>query len=396
MKLSSSFSKKKLLLLGFLFAVLLIIPLTVYLVQQKQDTQSHADKNTRLSFEPPTKTAAVGEDVPLGILLSPGNNLVNFVKLAIKFDPTKLTTTEANFVPDPASNLTILEGPVITNGVMIVALTIGNDTTKVIRNDTKIGTITFKAAAGSDPATQVSFDASQVEVRSVNGDNNDAYTDNVFLSGDPASITITGGLQTADVSPSPGAASLSLTPTPTGTSGQIKTTSGNDAPTCKLTLDVSPTGVAPYTISFTAKGTDSDGTISKVTFDFDDGDPVDVTTGGGIGTASVNITRSHTYTTAGNYTTSAVFTDDQDDTSNSVDCASSITISSATGGTNTNTASPTPTIPADVTATPTLADDGSTISPSPLPATGPAQKVMGFGVLGGLLFLIGSLLFLAL
>ncbi len=394
-------------MLGFLFVILLVIPLTVYLVQQRQETTSHAIRNTNLSFIPSDKTAAIGDKVSFDILISPGTNQVNFVKLALKFDPTKLSTTATGFTVDSASNLAIQEGPVVNNGVLLVALTVGSDPTKVIQTDTKIGTITFDVVGPSDLPTQITFDSTQTQIRSINGKNNDAFNENVFLSGVPASVTIQpagGGSPT----PTPtGTTNTSPTPTPTGTTNASPTptvpTDSDQAPICSsLTPNVSTSGVAPYAISFTANGTDSDGTINKVTFNFGEGSVQDIVTGSGITTKSVNPTLSHTYSTAGNYTVRVILTDDKGKTSNSVSCTATITITSngsgSTSTTNNNTVNNSNSTGGSTTTTTNASGNVVTteVSPSPLPATGPAQKVVGFGMLGGLLFLIGTLLFLAL
>ncbi|MBP9716496.1 MAG: hypothetical protein KBD51_00990 [Candidatus Levybacteria bacterium] len=387
-----TFSKKKLLLLGFLLVILLVIPVTVFLVQQQQNLQSQANPNTTLSFVPPDKTAAVGEKIDFDIWISPGNNQVNFVKLVIKFDATKLSTETEYFKLNPASNLSILEGPIIGDegDSMSVILSVENDPTKVIRADVKIGTISFDTLDVADPPTEISFDDQQVQIRSINGANQDAFNENVFLNGTPATLTIQGD---PDVTPDPNAtltptitgaltptitsaATPTLTPTPTSTtSGEGAAPSTNQAPVCEsLITDRSPDGTAPLSITFTATGSDTDGTISKVTFSFGDGTVEDVTTGGGIGTDTVNVQKSFTYNNANSFTASALMTDDSGDvSSDSSSCAVTVTVSDGDG-------------------TVTTVDSGdATIAP-----TGPTQTLFGIGAIGGLLFIVGALLFFAL
>ncbi len=373
-------------MLGFLFAVLLVIPLTIYLVQQQQNTQTQATPNTNLSFSPSSKTTAVGENISFDVILSPGSNQVNFVKLAIKFDPTKLSATEDSFEVNPASNLSIQEGPTVNNDVLLVVLTVGSDPTKVIQNNTKIGTVSFDVTGASDLPTQITFDRTQTQIRSINGANNDAFNENVLQDGTPAVITIQAGGQsggTPTATPTPTLVNGAPTATPTPTLAVGATSGTNDAPICtSLGLDVGSTGVAPYTISFTADGTDEDGTIEKVTFNFGDGTIEDVTSGGGIGTSEVSSTLSHTYNSAESYTASAILTDNNSGTSSSVNCTASITVTEDSTSTDTD----------DTTDT----TSDSTIEPSPLPATGPEEAIMGAGILGGILLVIGTLLFLAL
>ncbi len=360
--------------------ILLVIPVTVFLVQQQQNLQSQANPNTTLSFVPPDKTAAVGEKIDFDIWISPGNNQVNFVKLVIKFDATKLSTKKEYFELNSASNLSVIEGPIIGSegDNFSVILSVENDPTKVIRADTKIGTISFDTLEAADPPTQISFDDQQVQIRSINGANQDAFNENVFLNGTPATVTIQGDADTTLTPTITGALTPTITaaatPTPTSTSsGEGATPSTNQAPVCEsLITDRSPDGTTPLSITFTASGTDTDGTISKVTFSFGDGTVEDVTTGGGIGTDTVNVQKSFTYNNANSFTASALMTDDSGDvSSDSTSCAVTVTVADGDGST---------------------VDSGDvTIAP-----TGPTETIFGIGALGGILFMIGALLFFAL
>ncbi len=373
------FSIKKLLLLGFLFVVLLAIPLTVYLVQQQQESRSQAVKSTTLSFTPPTATAQLGEILDFDIVLSPGTNQVNLVRLVIKFDPTKLSATEQSFTLDSASGLSVLQGPVLGTDTLSVVLSVGSDPTKVIETVTKIGSVSFEVIGG--PSTEVSFDPT-TEISSTDG--GDSFSENVFLSGSPASITIEGG---EGASPTPtGVQTLNTSPTPT-----ISGASGNSAPVCTvLGFDVSTTGIAPYTITFNASGSDSDGTVEAVTFTFEPSFTEEVATESGISGDSVEVSATHTYQTPGNYTATAVLTDDQGAISDSADCSVDITITDENGNIDSTSTSDDSDSDSETSTTPT------DVTPSPLPATGPAETVVGFGILGGILLLIGTLLFFAL
>ena len=400
--------------MGFLFVVLLIIPLTIYLVRQEQGQQSQATPETVLTFNPTAKTASGGDKINFDIMLSPGNNLVNFVKLAIKFDSTKLSTSAKNFTVNTASNLSIQEGPVVNNDVFMVALTIGSDPTKVIQSNTKIGTISFDVASVSDvptQTTQISFDSNLTQVRSINGANNDAFNENVLARGEPATITIQplGG---QSISPA-GNPDTSVTPRITAIpSISTGPASDNSEPICSsLTPSATTTGNAPFKLTFTANGTDTDGSIVKATFDFDDGTIEDIKTGGGLGTSSINVPITHTYYNEGEYNVSVILTDNQNATSDSVSCTVSVTVIgnaskavsniSPTKSTTNITANPT-TVGTSTDSTPgtttntSVENTSSVVSPSPFPPTGPNEKIVGIGALGGMLFLIGTLLFLAL
>ncbi|MBI2621132.1 MAG: PKD domain-containing protein [Candidatus Levybacteria bacterium] len=368
-----SFSRKKLLLIGFLFVILLVIPATVFLVQQQQDLRTRATPNTTLSFVPSEQTATVGAKLNFEIWVSPGNNQVNFIKLVINWDATKLSATKESFVLDPASNLSILEGPILsaTEDELAVNLSIESDPTKVIQQDTKIGDITFDVIEFSETPTEIAFDNEKVEIRSISGANLDEFSENVYLkNGTPAAVTFQGE---GEATPTPTVTEVEeeATPTPTGTeSADGEAPSENQAPVCEsLVTDTSTEGAAPLTITFTANGSDTDGTIDKITFNFGEGTVEDVTTGGGIGTEIVSVEKAFTYNNAGTFTASALLTDDSGGvSSNSTNCSVTITVSG----------------------------DSESAEPTPLPATGPTETIIGLGVLGGILFLIGALLFFAL
>lgn len=368
-----SMSRKKLLLIGFLFVILLVIPITVYLVQQQQELQTRATPNTTLSFVPADQTASVGAKVNFEIWVSPGNNQVNFIKLVIKYDSTKLSATADSFTVNPDSNLSVIEGPVIgaAGDELSVNLSVGSDPTKVIQQDVKVGDIIFEVIAPSETPTEIAFDDTKVEIRSISGTNQDAYSENIFLNGTPATVTIQEAQASAATQTPTPTPTIVATPTPTSTQS-AGSSSGNQAPVCEsLITDRSTDGAAPLSITFTANGSDTDGTISKATFSFGEGTIEDVTTGGGLGTNTVNVQKSFTYNNQGSFTASVLLTDASGGvSSDSSSCAVTITV---TGGSGSGSAEITP-----------------------LPDTGPRETIVGAGLLGGILFIIGALLFFAL
>ena len=360
-------------MLGFLFVILLVIPITVFLVQQQQEIRTRAAKTTTLSFEPPEKEATVGAKLDFEIWVSPGENVVSAIKLAIKWDATKLKATEDSFVLDRASNLSIVERPVISpsGDELVVTLDIQQDITKLIQKDTKIADITFDVIASSETPTEISFVNDKVDIRSQA--TTDEFDENVYLNGTPATVTF----QEAPTTPTPGGATATPTPitSPTPISSESAdglSPSDNESPVCEsLITDGSTSGTAPMTLTFTANGSDSDGTVDKVTFSYGDGTVEDVTSGGGIGTDSVSVSQAFTYQSANTYTASALLTDDNGAvSSDSTDCAVTITVSGGSGSES-----------AEVT---------------PLEPTGPTESIFGLGALGAVLFIIGALFFFAL
>lgn len=399
------FSGKKIFLGGFLAVLLVGIPVTVYLLQQQQETRSRAEKSTNVSFSPDsTQTTPlqrkIGDVVPLDVTINPGQNLVSFVKLEIQYDPEKLQVDETNgFQANNVVFPSVLEGPVYTPGKISVTLSVGPDPTKAIQTIVKAGTLTVKALANTEAGvpTVITYGTS-TQVLSLGS--NDQASENVLSSPIPAYITIgdgavpTEGIPTAVPSDGPTATlaptnaplptdaaatptlAVSVTPAPTGTG---KDGGPNEAPVCNtLVLDRDATGNAPLSVTFGANGTDSDGTISKVTFNFGDGQVSDVTQAGGIGTATVNAQVSHTYNNPGTFQASAILTDSGNSVSASDACTQTITVTASSSGETGGTGGP------DVVVQPTIAPTGS------------ADVAIGVGIVSLLLVLGGGLLFFVL
>lgn len=393
----SFLSGKKLLLLGFVIVLLVVIPLTVYLVQQQQKLRVGAAPQTILSFNPASTSTTSGQTFPLDVSLNPGGNQVSFVKLTIQYDPTKLATSGAGLVANTAVFPSVLQGPTYTNNTASITLSVGSSSQSVISTlQPKIATITFKAlSVTSSSSTSVSFvtDTTQnspTQVLSIAS--SDQFNENVLATAQPANITIGPSITT---SPSPG--------------GSTSTTT--NALTCtSLLLDKSSTGTAPYTLNFTAAGTTTAGTISKVTFAWGDGSQNDVTTGGGIGTASVNVSLVHTYSNAGSFTAKATLTDSSGNVSQATNaCSQTVTINQASGSTGGTGATPCPsgsTCQTVTIATPTpTATPSPSVSPTPLASppprpslapTGPGDSLVSFGALGIISIVVGALLLFGL
>jgi hypothetical protein len=395
---------KKLFLIGFIIVLLVGIPISIYFLQKQQETRTRAEKSTNLTFTPDSSQTnpiqkSIGDSIPLDIMVNPGTNLVSFVKLSIQYDADKLATDSAGaFEPNTTVFPTILEGPIYSSGKIEVTLSVGPDPTKAVQSLAKAGTITFKALANTveGQPTVVTY-SSTTQVLSIGS--SDQASENVLSSTTPATIVIGGSSPTVTGTPVPipsGTLTPTVeltatptivvtntptpgpteTPTPTFTPTPTGVGSINKEPECSsLAVDRETTGVAPFAITFTANGTDSDGTISKANFNFGDGAiSGDITTSGGIGTNSVNIATSHEYKNAGTYTASAVLTDNSGGVSDSASCQQTILVQNAAGTTTT---------PGAATNTPTMAPTGSVST-----AMGIGAAVMFLIVGGGLLFFI--------
>lgn len=399
------FSGKKIFLVGFLVILLVGIPTTIFLVQQNQEVRSRAEKSTTISFTPDSSTSAplqkkIGDTIPLDIMVDPGTNLVSFVKLEIQYDPEKLATTGATTLqPNIVAFPTTLEGPVYSPGKISVTLSVGPDPTKAIQAKVKAATINLKAIANTpaDTPTVVTYGAT-TQVLSIGS--NDEASENVLSNTVPATILI------GDAAPTDGpTAAVTEVPTPTTalptdqpttapnptsppadnpTSSPAPTDPGGTAtasqpPTCSsLTVDRETNGAAPFAITFTVNGTDSDGTISKATFNFGDGEVSDVTNSGGIGTNQVNAQVAHTYNNPGTYQASAILTDDTNGVSDSASCIQTISVTegSASNSANTNNQS-----------------NNTSSQSATIPPTGMTEVAMGIGAAAFFLIMAGAVLF---
>lgn len=418
------FNGKKFFLIGFILVLLVGIPATIYILQQQQQTSTKAAKATKLTFTPTSSQQTpiekkVGDPISLNIKVDPSTNMVSFVKLIINYDADKLATASSNaFVPNISVFPKVAEGPIYAPGVISVSLSVGSDPTKAIQSAVNAATVNFVAKANTtDQPTRVTYDISEKATEVLSIASTDEAGEDVLSSADPAYITIGEGTEpTGSITETPvPVPSLSETPTPlltetptpaatdtpmpteTGTpspSGEptetgipsdtltpapTSTSSANVVPSCSnLAVDRATTGIAPFSITFTVNGTDSDGTISKANFNYGDGAiSGDVTTSGGLGTNTVNVAQSHTYNNAGTYTATAVLTDNNGGVSTTDTCRQTIYVQNASGGGSEAPAA---------TLRPT-----STMAP-----TGTTETVLGIGAAILLLTIGGGLIFFIL
>jgi hypothetical protein len=380
--------RRKIALFGFLAVLMVAIPASLYVISQQQNTQQNAEKATSLAFLPessPTTpiTKNIGDTIPLDINVDPGTNIVSFVKLEIQYDSSKIATAEADaFKVNDAAFPVTLEGPSYQDGKILVTLSVGSDPTKAIQTVTKAATITFKAIANTgDTPTNVTY-GNTTEILSIGG--NDQASENVLLNVNPAVITIGSATPSGGVTPSDSpttAPNPTTPPAPTTippTAGPTGVGSSNQSPVCTaLNLDRDTTGSVPYSVTFTAVGTDADGTISSVAFNYGDGPIETVTEAGGIGSNSVSSQKAHTYTNPGTYQAQAVLTDSNGASSDIQSCKKTIIVLAPTtaGGVG----------------------GGVTTAPSPtIAATGPGDVFLGMGAIAAIITVVGGLLFFTL
>lgn len=202
-------SRRKLLLLLGILLLVVSIPLTLSLTRQSQDTRSRASGGTNLSLIPQPGPGSfiekvVGETVPIDVIVDPGSNSVSFVKLQIKFDPTKLQPVANNpFTVNTSVFPIVFEGPVVGSDTISISLSVGADPTKVVRTNTaKAGTVNLKAIDTTDVPTTVAFTNA---TQALSSGANDQTAEDVLSSVNPATVSIsaTGATISPSTDPSP-------------------------------------------------------------------------------------------------------------------------------------------------------------------------------------------------
>ncbi len=374
--------KNKFFILGNIALLLVAIPLTLLFISRQQDLRSSAAPTTRITFSPQTISFDDSQcsEQTVTLRLDPGENIVSTVELFLTYDATKFDIT---IQPNEDVFPQILRGPTVSNGQASVELNIGSSVTKAIQAPVDFATITIipVAETGNTPA-KIQIDSSKTRVFSLSA--NDQTSENVFLSGGQVAISVAAACQnTVDTSPTPSAivtpsATPSATPPITTLTPTPPSQVGNQSPIC-TTITASPgtSGIAPFVMTLTAQGSDTNGTIQKATFNFGDGTSQDVTDG--MGNTGVTTELSHTYQTPGSYTASVVFTDNNGAVSTS--CTQPITVTSNT--------QITPTTGGGIPAT-------ATLTPTP-PIENPGGVGTTIAIVGGLLLvIIGGVVLVAL
>jgi Mg-chelatase subunit ChlD len=186
-------NKKSFLIGSFLLLALVTLPVTLYFFQQRQITQSHAEKTVNLSFEPgfsPTGNLQIpaGSTFTLDVYLDPGANSVSLVKLVMDYDTNKFVPA-GGFIPNFAAFPQVTEGPIDTPGKIIATLSIGSDLSKAIRVRTKIGSLALKALENVPANTNstLSFDP---QSQALSTSSNSSYDENVIAQTTPVTIEI--------------------------------------------------------------------------------------------------------------------------------------------------------------------------------------------------------------
>ncbi len=247
---------KKVLLIVAGIITLLAIPVTFFVLSQRQDIRSKAAPATTLVLRPATATKKVGETVTLDVVINTGENAVLVADLYITYDQTKL---EGVSIVNGSIFPSIFRPGVVEPGkmsIMVGAL----DSTSLFTGEGTVITIKLKALAPSSSPVVVQFTEPTYVAAS-------REAANVLIGSTPARITITdsggGTLPTATPTPlsnitptrtpTPRPGSATVTPTPTGTANARATITYPTANQMLYTTTPTMRGTAPpnSTVTFT-------------------------------------------------------------------------------------------------------------------------------------------------
>lgn len=249
--------KKQVISLSIGLFLLLSIPVTIFLVRQRQELRKKAAPATSLEVKPATETVMVGEEFTKTIWIDTGENTVSAAVVEVLFDKTKLNATKieaGDFITE------ILQAGVITEDK--ASITLGSGPGRQKKGLGTLAKITFQALEEGENIRMTLGPATKVA-------GIDESTDVLTTRGVFGTVTITADVLelTATLTP------LS-TPTPTPTA----TPTGNETPAptptliqggeaIPLTLQKPSDGSVVQTTTPTFQGTASPGsTITIVIF----------------------------------------------------------------------------------------------------------------------------------
>lgn len=192
-------SPKIRLLIAFLVLIFISVPVTIFILQKQQETRSKASGATTFSLIPqpgPSSSIqkSVGDVIPVDLVVDPGTNAVTIVSFQVQYDPNKLqpVTPDPVTIPTSVDPLkpfnTVVEGPIINNGLLSETISTGSNTAGALQTITKVATLHFRALAptGETP-TQLTFTNLSKAYSSASGD---PAAINILSTTNPASITI--------------------------------------------------------------------------------------------------------------------------------------------------------------------------------------------------------------
>ena len=206
---------KKFFLIVSILLVIVAIPVTVYLVSQRQELRKKAAPATTLSLVPASITKTVGSEFSMEVQIDTGDNQVIAAELHVSYDPTYLeATTITNGVLFP----NVLTSGRVESGQASITVGAPSNVQPVTGRGT-VAVIQFKALAPSASPISLRFAESTL----VSGLGEEST--NVLTTTRPATLTIVGNEEESSGLSATQSASLDLS----DESGQAPIQSGQDA-----------------------------------------------------------------------------------------------------------------------------------------------------------------------
>lgn len=214
--------KKRIVLLLVIVLILLAIPATVFLVNQRQELRKRAAPATTLTLAPATVTKKVGDTFSLEVRIDTAENQVLAAELYLVFDPEKL---EAQSITNGALFPNILSSGVVDRGTASITVGANSNASPV----TGVGTaavIRLKTLAPTAVPISVRF-ASNTFVGALG-----EASSNVLIGTTPTTITITGAENGSNTTQTTTQTTPTPSPSPTPLAG------GNTSATSSSTLNI--------------------------------------------------------------------------------------------------------------------------------------------------------------
>lgn len=225
--------KKALLVIAFIL-ILAAIPVTILLVQQRQEIRQQAAPATTMFLEPSAPTVDVGQTFTLDVVIDTQNlNNVGAAEINLTYNPLYLEAVSlqvGSFLPY------VLVDGTVGNGTASITVGVNPQDPSQANGATGRGTaavLTLRAlqSTGGTPTVVQFASTSQIA-----GSNEEDRGTNVLIGTQPAQVTVSGGT-TASPTPSPGTASPTPQPSPTpGSASPSPSTTQITAPTNGATV----------------------------------------------------------------------------------------------------------------------------------------------------------------
>ncbi|OGH02668.1 MAG: hypothetical protein A2798_03455 [Candidatus Levybacteria bacterium RIFCSPHIGHO2_01_FULL_37_17] len=357
--------KKRILIFGIIALFLIALPVTIYLVRERQTIEQQAEDVKKVYLDPNTVSVEPDSKAEFSILINPQGTNVKNIKLVIDYDESKLAATVSDFQKD-SSFLFDTKTLDVSGGKVFMEF--GTDNAGSIFNAQKtIGKLAFRATGTAGTSATVVIES--IEVKDADG---------IVVSGFTAG---NGQVTIGQIScPGVGQAECSWDSVTGATKYHVKITEEgnttpifdrNDVTTTKITFE-SKAG-KNYTCEVFAENVCGVGDK--------DSDTVNCSIPSSTPTLSPSPTKSPTPTPTSSPTPTP-------------------TVTTTPTPTTVITSTPTPTLPPDVTPTntptPTPVEFVATSTPIPtLPPTGGNAATIG-AIVAGALIIIGGLLLLIL